>query len=219
MNITKLGAVLAAGIATAGLASAAGAVPGRIAHAPVNLIRDASAEGATPDSLGSKVHIKGWTVGHSDLFTAVGYGATGFPTDHSPGPIHHGKNFFAGGPDGASAKGTQVDSLRGYRHLISAGNAKFTLAAWIGGYRDQADHATVSVTWLNGHGHAVGDMTVIGPVGPAARHDRTGMLYRHQFGLVPRGAHNALITVRMARAAGKYNDGYADRLSLTIVHE
>jgi hypothetical protein len=219
VNVTKLCVAVTACIATAGLASAAHAAPVPTAPTPVNLIRDASAEGATVDPNGGKVHVKGWTVKHSDQFTAVGYGAPGFPDKTSPRPKHAGKNFFAGGPDGSSATGTQVDSLSAHRNLISAGHAKFNLSGWIGGFSSQRDHATVSVTWLNAHGNAVGDVTTIGPVSPGARHNVTGMLHRHASGSVPKTAHSALITVHMGRADGQYNDGYADKLSLTIVHK
>jgi hypothetical protein len=219
MKITTFCAAAAACVATAGLASAAAAAPVRTAPSPVNLIHDASAEGATPTTAGGKVHVKGWTVGHKDQFTAVGYGAPAFPDMHSPGPRHRGKNFFAGGPSGDSAEGTQIESLADYRHLIAAGNAKFALTGWLGGYSSQRDQATLSVTWRNGHGHAVGDVTTIGPVTPGARNNVTGMLYRHTSGGVPTHARSVLVTLHMGRADGTYNDGYADKLSLTIVHK
>lgn len=219
VRITQFCAGAAVCIATVGLASAAAATPGRAAPAPVNLIRDASAEGATPDSSGGKVHVNAWKVSHSDQFTAVLYGTSGFPDDSSPGPKHHGKNFFAGGPDGSSAKGTQVDSLSNRRHLISAGKATFTLAGWLGGFDSQRDDAMLSVTWLDTHGDAVGSVTTIGPVSVHARKDVTGMLHRHTSGSVPRRARSVLVTLHMGRADGTYNDGYADKLSLTVTHK
>lgn len=36
-------------------------------------------------------------------------------------------------------------------------------------------------------------------------------------GTVPHGTAKAVVNVEMSRAAGSYNDGYADNLSLTIV--
>lgn len=211
--------LVAASITTVGLAAAAGAAAERAAPAPVNLVRDGGAEGATPDASGGKVHVKGWTVARSDQFTAVLYGTFGFPDDNSPGPNHHGDNFFAGGPDGTSAKGTQVVSLSDYRNLISNGNAEFTMSGWLGGFSSQRDDATLSVTWRNGSGNAVGDVTTIGPVSAGARDNVTGMLHRHKTGSVPKAARSALITLHMGRADGVYNDGYADNLSLTITHK
>jgi hypothetical protein len=62
------------------------AAPLSAASAPVNLIRDSGAEGATPDSDGNKVPVADWTTGANDNFTSVAYGTSGFPTSTSPGP-------------------------------------------------------------------------------------------------------------------------------------
>lgn len=219
MRIPRFCVPVAVCVAAVGLASAAGATAGRAAPAPVNLIRDASAEGATPDAFGGKVPVKGWTVSHSDQFTAVAYGTPAFPDHSSPGPNHAGDNFFAGGPDGTSANGTQIAALGDFRNLISAGNAHFDLAGWLGGFSSQRDAATLSVTWRNGAGNPIGAVTKIGPVTAAARNNVTGMLRRHASGPVPTHARSVLITLHMGRADGTYNDGYADKLSLTITHK
>jgi hypothetical protein len=206
-------------LASVAVAPAAGARSTRAATTPVNLIRNAGAEGATPDSVGGKVHVNAWTVAHADQFTAVAYGVPAFPDQNSPGPLHRGDNFFAGGPDGTSANGTQIVSLSDYRTMISAGNAAFDLSGWLGGYSSQRDAATLSVTWRNGAGDAVGAVTKIGPVSAAARQDVTGMLRRHASGAVPVKARSVLVKLHMGRADGTYNDGYADNLSLTITHK
>jgi hypothetical protein len=49
------------------------------------------------------------------------------------------------------------------------------------------------------------------------RHSKTGLLFRAKMGTVPHGTAKAVVNVEMSRAAGSYNDGYADNLSLTIV--
>lgn len=219
MKLVSLCATAAACVATAALAPAAGAAADRTAPAPVNLIRDAGAAGATPTSGGDKVHVKGWTVSDHSQFTAVAYGAPGFPDENSPGPKHRGKNFFAGGPSGDTSKGTQTDSLQPYRQLISAGKAHFVLAGWLGGYDTQRDDATLSVTWLDGNGQAVGDVTKLGPVTEQQRKGVTGLRHRQAAGAVPKSAHSALITLHMVRVDGAYIDGYADNLSLTIAHK
>lgn len=187
--------------------------------APVNIIRDAGAERATPDTSGDKVPVKYWHVSKKSQFTAVGYGAPAFPDATSPGPKHRGKNFFGGGPTGTSSTGTQVDSLSGHIRLIKSGKAKFTLAAWLGGYSSQRDYATLTVVWERASGAAVGKATTIGPVTAHARHDVTGMKYRSASGIVPKGARQVLVKLRMVRKDGSYIDGYADNLSLTIVHK
>lgn len=114
-----------------------------------------------------------------------------------------------------SSSATQSDSLKAYSNLISSGRAKFKLSAYLGGFATQNDFATVTVTWKNAKGKALGHAKV-GPVTEAQRRGVTGMLFRSKSGAVPKGAASAFITVRMVRKDGAYIDGYADNLSLTI---
>ena len=206
-------AASAALLALPGAASAASAATA----APANIIKNPGAEAGTGSSDGSKVPVPNWTVKKSGTFTAVKYGASGgFPAATDPGPKNRGHNFFAGGTGQSSTQsGTQTDSLSAYAGVIAAG-ATYTLQGWLGGFADQTDHATLTVTWENAGGTALGT-AVIGPVTPAARHDATGLLHRSVTGTVPAGTATALVTLKMVRVDGGYNDGYADSLSLTIV--
>ncbi len=214
-------AVAAAGLAVAGLAALAPAAALAASHPAaktkvVNLIQDSGAERAKPDSDGGKVKVPGWKPAKGSQFTAVAYGAAGgFPASSSPGPKHRGKNFFAGGPSGATSGASQSDSLKADAKLIASGKAKFQLAGWLGGFSNQADHATLTVTWTTAKGKALGH-TTIGPVTPTQRHNVTGMLHRSKSGTVPKGAAHAVVTLHMVRVDGSYVDGYADNLSLTI---
>lgn len=224
-------AVAAAGLAVAGLAAVAPAAALAASHPAagrpeashpaaktkvVNLIQDSGAESAKPDSDGGKVKVPGWKPAKGSQFTAVAYGAAGgFPASSSPGPKHRGKNFFAGGPSGATSGASQSDSLKADAKLITSGKAKFRLAGWLGGFSSQADHATLTVTWTTAKGKALGH-TTIGPVTPTQRHNVTGMLHRFKSGTVPKGAVHAVVTLHMVRVDGSYVDGYADNLSLTI---
>jgi hypothetical protein len=218
--VVTVAAGLAAGLAAAGPAATAavshpaGIYPAVIAT-PVNIIRDPGAEAARPNSSSGKVKVPAWSVGKHSQFTAVAYGASGgFPTSASPGPKKRGKNFFAGGR-GNSSTGTQTDSLKAYRSLISSGRAKFRLSGWLGGFATQTDTARVTITWKSSGGKALGH-TTIGPVTEGQRRGVTGMLLRSRSGAVPKGAVKVLITVRMVRKDGAYIDGYADNLGLTI---
>jgi hypothetical protein len=201
--------------------SAAPAVVHAGAHAAKpaapNLIRDPGAERAKPVPSGGRVKVPGWTPARGSQFTAVSYSAgSGFPTSRSPGPKKRGKNFFAGGPSGAVSVGRQTDSLANDRRLIASGKARFALSGWLGGFATQGDRATLTVTWENSAGKALGSAR-IGPVTQAQRKGVTGMLKRLTTGVVPSGATRVLVTLRMVRSDGAYIDGYADNLSLTIV--
>jgi hypothetical protein len=213
----RVAAVIAA---AAGLAMVSPAVAQAATHsAPatvVNLIKDPGAEAANPNSSGGKVKLPSWTVSKRSQLTAVAYGTSGgFPTSSSPGPKKRGKNFFVGGPSGNSSNATQTAGLRAYSGLIGSGRAKFKLSAYLGGFQTESDFATLTVTWKNAGGGAIGH-TTIGPVTKAQRKGVTGMLFRSKSGSVPRGAAKALITLRMVRKNGVYIDGFADNLSLTI---
>jgi hypothetical protein len=214
-------AVAATGLATLVATAMAPAVAVAATHPAskakvVNLINDAGAEKAKPDTDGGKVKVPDWTPAKGSQFTAVAYGASGgFPDSSSPGPKHRGKNFFAGGPSGNTSGATQSDSLKAYATPISKGKAKFKLSGWLGGFSSQGDYAKLTVTWTTAKGKALGHAT-IGPVTPSQRHDVTGLLFRTTSGTVPKGATQAVVTLHMVRESGEYVDGYADNLSLTI---
>jgi hypothetical protein len=196
-------------------ATTRGPAPTSPAAASVNVIQDPGAEQAKGNSEGSQVPVKDWKILKGTEFTAVPYGAPEFPTKSSPGPKHRGKNFFAGGTSGATSGATQVDSLSADLGFIKRAKGRFSLSAWLGGYSDQGDHATLTVTWENAAGQALGHTTV-GPVSAAQRHDVTGLLYRSTTGSVPKAATQVLVELHMVRDAGEYNDGYADDLSLVV---
>jgi hypothetical protein len=147
----------------------------------------------------------------------VQYGAAGgFPTSTSPGPKSRGKNFFAGGPDGANVVAVQTISLSAFASAIKAGDATFTLSGWLGGYADQGDEAFVELDWKDASGDVVGTSATLGPVTAAQRDDVTGMLKRATSGSVPSTARKAYLQLSLTRVDGSYNDGYADNLSLIV---
>jgi hypothetical protein len=208
-------AVLTAGMALVLLAPAAPAS----ATTAVNIIKDSGAESAKPIGTAgvTVVPVAQWTPIKGTGFTAVKYGSPEFITKTGPGPKSRGHNFFSGGELGPSPAGaTQVDSLKPYVSLIASGKAKFTLSGWFGGFADQRDYTTLTVTWRNAKGVAVGKPTVIGDVTPGQRKDVTGLVARSAKGAVPAAATQALLLIKMVRLDGGYDDGYADNLSLVV---
>jgi hypothetical protein len=217
-GLLRAGVITAAVLPAVVLGQGAGmASTHKVLSKVVNLINDPGAEKAKT-SAGGVVTVPGWTVAKTSGFTAVKYGtAGGFPGPGNHLPKAKGKWFFAGGDvSGAISTGSQIDSLAKYKKLISGKHAKFTLSAWLGGFSTQTDHATLTVTWLSGADKALGH-TTIGPVTEAQRDGNTGLWFRSTSGKVPGGARFALVTLRMTREQGSYNDGYADNLSLTLV--
>ena len=181
-----------------------------------NLVRNGNAEanvGAANDT--QIVRPTGWRT--TGQFTAVQYGIPGgFPNEKSPGPPNRGKNDFEGG-NAPRSTATQSISLLASAAAIRAGACRFTFSAWLGGWRNQNDHATATVTFLNARGDSVGSFN-LGPVTPQERKNLTGLLYRSRSGAVPNNATRADITIAITRYEGTYNDGSADNVSLVITH-
>lgn len=183
-----------------------------------NLILNGDAESGAGSSDGyGIVPIPDWTVTSS--FNAVQYAAGGgFPTASVPGPSSRGANFFAGGPNSASASATQLLSLSSYTSLIDGGSLSFELSGYFGGYLGQGDNAKLTASFRDGSSSLISDIS-IGEVSPADRGNATGLLFRSAVGTVPIGTREVLFTVLSARLEGSYNDGYLDNLSFTVIPE
>ena len=155
----------------------------------------------------------GWTsVGEA---TAVQYGVSGWLALADPGPSDRGLNSFTGGASDATSSLTQTVNVNQYSSAIDASQVTYVLSGWLGGYSSQDDSATLTVTFQNAAGVALGTGS-IGPVLASDRADVTGLLSRSSAGAVPSGTRTVLVVLSMNRTAGTANDGYADNLSLAF---
>lgn len=127
---------------------------------------------------------------------------------------NRGRRMFAGGKSSSADMG-QVVLLSRYASAIASGRVRFTMSGWLGGYSHQNDRTLVNVTFLNSSGYRVGS-TAIAPVTAAQRRNVTSLLFRSRVGVVPRTARTAIFAVESIRAAGVYDDGYADNLSFRL---
>ncbi len=155
----------------------------------------------------------GWTA--SGEATAVQYGAGAYPAATDPGPEDRGLNFFAGGYMDALSSLTQTVDVSGYATAIDEARVTFALSGWLGGYDGQDDNATLTVTFENADGGALGTAS-IGPVLSADRGGVTSLVLESTAGSVPSGTRSVLVVLTMTREEGTANDGYADDLSLTF---
>jgi hypothetical protein len=179
-----------------------------------NLVVNGDAEADTGSPSDSQiVKPTGWTT--TGQFSAVQYGASGgFPDKTSVGPTDRGNNFFAGGNVTKSTASQTIDLAAG-ASTIDAGGVTFVLSGWLGGYSNQDDSATVSVTFLSESG-AVLRSAAIGPLKSADRKAVTGFFQRKATGLVPPSARSARVVITDTRYAGAYNDSYVDDVSLVL---
>ena len=157
-----------------------------------------------------------WAAGWYDpgYLTVLQYGAPdGFPTPTDPGPEDRGTNFFAGGGVDYDTEISQFIDISDLALSIDSG-ATYVLSGWLGGYANQDDRASLTVTFKEQNGAVTGSAT-IGPIWATERGSQTGLLYAETVGMVPQGTRQVEVTLE-ATWAGGYNDGYADNLSLVI---
>lgn len=209
MNHLKLFARLAVTVAACSVSSGY-ATP----VTPVNLIVNGDAESGTGGDGTTLYSIPGFTT--TGNFTVAKYGTGGgFPLSTSPGPGARGVNLFVGGLNSPASSASQSISVSSLAGIIDTGAARYDLSAFLGGYADQADNATLTATFQTISNVTLGSVS-IGPVSNTNRTNITGLLFRENIGAIPTGTRLVKILLSMTRVTGGYNDGYADNLSLTV---
>lgn len=194
---------------------AAAPVVGSAATFGSNLVVNGDAESSTGGAGDPIGPVTGFTT--TGEFTVVAYAAGGgYPTAADPGPLNRGLNFFAGGSDATDSTGMQAIDVSAGSSAIDGGASTFDLSAWLGGYASQEDHATITLTFLDAGGAALGSGAVLGPVTASDRGNVTGLLFRETTGFVPAGTRTIDFTLDLLRFAGTADDGYADNLSLVL---
>jgi hypothetical protein len=178
-----------------------------------NLIVNGNAEAALGSIDGTPVSTPNWV--SAGEATAAQYTMNGWPLPTDSGPADRGLNLFSGGPTDSASSLTQTVNVSHYAGSIDKNHATYKLSGWLGGYADQGDNATVTVTFQDALGNALGTGS-IGPVTASDRSNQTGLLARSSDGAVPSGTRKVLVVVSMVRTDGTANDGYADNLSLVL---
>ena len=179
-----------------------------------DLIRNpaAEADAGSDDGL-DDVDLSNWS--ETGGSTAVLYGAPGFPTVAQRTALGGGSNFFAGGTVGTSTATQNVNMAAGSFDEIDAGEVDANLSAYLGGFADQTDHASVTAFFLDAGGATLGSFR-IGPVTAAQRGNVTGLLFRSKTEDVPVGTRKIRVRQTFRAFTGGYNDGYSDNLTLAL---
>jgi hypothetical protein len=171
---------------------------------------------ASPDGR-EVVPISGWTVNGN--LTIARYDSPN--PDYagirpgSPIPPNHGANFFAGGPNNAASSATQTITISEESAIVDTGKVRYVLSGYLGGYAGQDDRALLTAAFRNAQGGAIGEAR-IGPVLDADRGGKDGLLLREASGFLQSGTRSIIVTLSMTRVSGRFNDGYADELSLVL---
>jgi hypothetical protein len=178
----------------------------------VNLVVNGNAEAGAASTTGAPEDAPPWAV--SSAFTVVPYGAPGFPTS-SQGPPDGMNQFFAGG-NAASSTATQDIDVSANAADIDAGAVVCDFSAWLGGFADQEDNATMTLIFK-----AANRTTLVATLGPVTATDRaslTRLLFRFSSIGIPANTRIITVVLSMQRVAtvGDFNDGYADSLSVVL---
>jgi hypothetical protein len=182
-----------------------------------NVVVNGGAElGDSSGDFSAVVPAPGWTT--TGNATVGPYDDDGFPASTDPGPPSRGSNLFIGGPvNDASTFSQDIDVTAAHR-LIDAGVLSYNLSAYLGGWREQSDSATVTVIFRDADGQSLG-ADVLGPVSAADRGGVTGLLHRQSTGDVPGGTRSVTVELTMNRDAPPeftYNDGSIDEVRLVL---
>jgi len=191
--------------AVAGLVFVVSMAGAQAADLGANLIVNGDAESGTA----------GWTAyAGTPVFGSVEYGSNWvLPTQ--PGPLARGAMLFVGDSGNAYAAGFQQVDISALSALVSAGQAKYQLDGWLGGWTTQQDNAQLYVSFLDSADNVLGTAQ-LGPMGPAARANTTGLFYVETQGTLPTQTTQVQFSLSMERVNGGDNDGYADNLSFKV---
>ncbi|MHC0431728.1 phosphoesterase [Streptomyces sp. O3] len=185
----------------------------------MNLVVNGDAEsgpGGTAEPVGS---VTGWRIARgAPALIDYTFGG-GYPGPKDPGPAQRGSRFFSGGnsPQTALVQDIDLPASGATGHAaVDAGQVRYAVGAWLGGYASQEDGVRLSVEFRDAKGTPVA-LNVLGPVTAGERKRRTGLLERTAQSAVPPGARTARVLLVFTRTgSGTSNDGYADAISLTL---
>lgn len=141
----------------------------------------------------------------------------GFPiySDSGPPIPIRGDNFAAGGPGNAVSSLVQIIDLTQDAPTIDVGAMTFRLTAWLGGYANQDDHATLTYEFLSSASTTISSGTMLGPYA-SNRQNLTALHYVVNEAPVPPQSRMTRLTLTFVRAAGDFNDGYADNIEFVL---
>jgi hypothetical protein len=156
-----------------------------------NLLVNPGAEAGPSSPTGAPVSVPGWIT--SSAFTVIPYGSPGgYPTASDFGPGDRSSQFFAGG-NAVTSTATQDINVSANAADIATGQVGCEVSGWLGGFLDQNDGASVSVTFFNGASN-LGAFS-IGPVTAADRSNLTSLYYRSNAAMVPVGTNLIRVTL------------------------
>jgi uncharacterized protein (TIGR03437 family) len=152
------------------------------------------------------------------FFTANIYGDPSSDLDlTSPAPPDQGKLYFYGGSSNPLSSAYQDIVISQGAAQIDAKTVKFSFSGWVGGYSDQNDQATITLTFMDWTNKVL-STTTLGPVLAPERKEISGLAAKAASGTVPAGARYARVQMVMTRTDGSDNDGMVDSIALVLTN-
>lgn len=126
-----------------------------------------------------------------------------------------GKCFFYGG-NGGSSNMSQIINATEYAIDIDRNHTSYNLSTWLGGYVNQDDAASVTLSFLNSSKAEInGSQVTIGPVYASDRGSVTKFLFRQVSGLVPPNIRYLKVLLKTFRDYGSC-DAYIDNIYVVL---
>ena len=113
---------------------------------------------------------------------------------------------------------SQTINLTPYSINIDNQRVNLSLSAWMGGYDNQNDEASVQLYFLSENFQQINQPIEIGPITMADRSSITSLLFRQTSLIIPSGTRFISIMTLAQRYGGTNNDGYIDNISV-ILHQ
>ncbi len=182
-----------------------------------NIITNGGAEDSRGFTDGRLVKVKKWQT-TDGTFTVIKYGKNdNFLTLTSPGPAKkiRGKNYFSGGDGSQLSRAIKTVKLSSIAKIIDTNKVSFKLSGFFGGWKEQDDNAVLTAEFLNVSKQPISQVS-IGSVLAADRANISRLLPRKLRGVIPAGTRSIRLVLTMIRVVGKFNDGYADNLSMVL---
>jgi hypothetical protein len=196
----------------------------------IGLIRPAAANAVTTENLlvngdaelqrctndwTAQSSIPGWRVirGAANVLCYSAFGLAA-ETPITPSNVPAGHALFSA--PGADTAMEQIVDVSAAGSTIDDGKVGFRLSAWLGGWRDRPERATLTAIFLDGRGRSTGFPVVIASADAHARRDLTGLVQRETDGLVPPGTRLISVTVQFLSGMTSFDNAYADNICLTL---
>jgi len=207
----RLPVILAATLAAATVAldaACAGTTPNLLVNG------DAEAHRCTQDWTAS-TPVPGWRVlrGAASVVCYAAFNSFG-ETPITPNAALAGNALFAApGADTAMEQGIDVSAAH---DAIDRRALDYNLSAWLGGWRNRPERATLTAVFLDATGHATGDPVALADVDAKARKNVTALVARQATGRVPPRTRKIVVTVEFISGFTSFQNAYADHVSLTL---